>query len=99
MKDNIKMVPALLFAAALLTGAATADAQTVAGKWEAEYPTRVRHEAGGTPHAEEMGKATLRMASMAARTIATVRRISSSRSTPARRSHHRPTQPLPQPRR
>lgn len=44
--------------AAAMFSVTEANAQTVAGKWTAEYPTRVRNT-GGTVEAEQMGTAVL----------------------------------------
>lgn len=58
MTDTLKMVPAMLLAAALFAPA-TLKAQSVAGKWTAEYPTRVRMVGGGVSEAEQLGSALL----------------------------------------
>jgi hypothetical protein len=58
MSYAMKMVPAVLLAAAVFAPAAL-QAQSVAGKWDAEYPTRVRMVSGGAAEAEQMGSAVL----------------------------------------
>lgn len=57
MSKAIKIVPVLVVAAALF-GATRAEAQSVAGKWTAEYPTRIRM-GNGEPSAEQVGTALL----------------------------------------
>jgi hypothetical protein len=57
MSHVLKVVPVVLLAAALFAPA-NADAQSVAGTWTAEYPTRVRM-GNGSASAEQMGSALL----------------------------------------
>ena len=49
----------LMAAAALFAFAAGAEAQSVTGKWDVEYPTRVRQSNGQPSAVEQMGKAVL----------------------------------------
>ena len=57
MYRAMKLLPMLVLAAAAF-GTARAEAQSGAGKWTAEYPTRVRM-GNGAPAAEQMGTALL----------------------------------------
>jgi hypothetical protein len=58
MSKALKLVPVFVLAAGLF-GAGDVCAQSAAGKWNAEYPTRVRMGGGGAAEAEQLGQALL----------------------------------------
>lgn len=58
MFDTRKLMLVAGLAAALFAPVSL-EAQTVAGKWNAEYPMRVRMSGGGVSEAEQMGSALL----------------------------------------